>query len=162
MTTGERDVTARLRDALAHQAASVPAPEDRWEDVEARAGQLLRRVGAWVTTTGPNGVTIESSTGPAVSVPAAVLGTAADPTGAGDAFRAGFLAGVCHGLGHEGAAQLGCAMAALVMETSGTQEYRFEPEEFLGRIAKSYGAGVTSDVATRISMPSPVPVREKV
>jgi adenosine kinase len=126
------------------------------------ADQLLGRVGAWVTTTGPNGVTIESSTGPAVSVPAAVLGTAADPTGAGDAFRAGFLAGVCHGLGHEGAAQLGCAMAALVMETSGTQEYRFEPEEFLGRIAKSYGAGVTSDVATRISMPSPIPVREKV
>ena len=95
-------------------------------------------------------------------VPSKDLGTAADPTGAGDAFREGFLAGVCHGLGHEGAAQLGCAMAALVMETSGTQEYRFEPEEFLGRIAKSYGAGVTSDVATRIRMPSPVPVREKV
>jgi adenosine kinase len=126
------------------------------------SGQLLHRVGAWVTTTGPNGVTIESSAGPAVSVPAAVLGTAADPTGAGDGFRAGFLAGVCHGLGHEGAAQLGCAMAALVMETSGTQEYRFEPEQFLGRIAKSYGAEVTSDVATRIRMPSSVPVREKV
>src|SRR5438445_3380981 len=43
MSTGERDVTARLRDALAHQAASVPAPADGWEDVEARAGQLLRR-----------------------------------------------------------------------------------------------------------------------
>lgn len=43
MSTGERDVTTRLRDALAHQTASVPAPEDRWEDVEVRAGQLLRR-----------------------------------------------------------------------------------------------------------------------
>jgi adenosine kinase len=126
------------------------------------ADQLLSRVGAWVTTTGPNGVTIESSAGSAVSVPAAVLSTAADPTGAGDAFRAGFLAGVCHGLGHEGAAQLGCAMAALVMETSGTQEYVFEPEEFLGRIAKSYGAGVSGDMATRIRMPSPAAAREKV
>src|SRR5437868_13378270 len=43
MSTGERDVTTRLRDALAHQTASVPAPEDRWEDIEVRAGQLLRR-----------------------------------------------------------------------------------------------------------------------
>jgi adenosine kinase len=125
------------------------------------ADQLLGRVGAWVTTTGPTGVTIESSTGPAVSVPAAVLSTAADPTGAGDAFRAGFLAGVCHGLGHEGAAQLGCAMAALVMETSGTQEYLLEPEEFLGRIGKSYGPGAAADVATRIRMPSPAPAKEK-
>jgi adenosine kinase len=119
------------------------------------ADQLLSRVGTWVTTTGPNGVVIESSTGPAVSVPAAVLSTAADPTGAGDAFRAGFLAGVCHGLGHEGAAQLGCAMAALVMETTGTQEYLFEPEEFLGRIGKSYGPAVAADMGTRIGIPSP-------
>src|SRR5438105_5802009 len=43
MSTGDRDVTARLREALAHQTASIPAPEDRWEDVEVRAGQLLRR-----------------------------------------------------------------------------------------------------------------------
>jgi adenosine kinase len=126
------------------------------------ADQLLGRVGAWVTTTGPAGVTIESSTGPAVSVPAAVLSTAVDPTGAGDAFRAGFLAGVCRGLGHEGAAQLGCAMAALVMETSGTQEYLLEPEEFLGRIGKSYGSGAAAAVATRIRMPSRAPAKEKV
>jgi adenosine kinase len=125
------------------------------------ADQLLGRVGAWVTTTGPNGVTIESSTGPAVSVPAAVLSTAADPTGAGDAFRAGFLVGVCQGLGHERAAQLGCAMAALVMETSGTQEYLFEPEEFLGRIGNSYGPAVAADLGTRIGIPSPVPARGK-
>jgi adenosine kinase len=126
------------------------------------ADQLLGRVGAWVTTTGPTGVTIESSAGPAVSVPAAVVSTAVDPTGAGDAFRAGFLTGVCHGLGHEGAAQLGCAMAALVMETSGTQEYLLEPEEFLGRIGKSYGPGAAADVATRIRMPSPAPAKEKI
>jgi adenosine kinase len=91
-----------------------------------------------------------------------VLSTAADPTGAGDAFRAGFLAGVCRGLGHEKSAQLGCAMAALVMETSGTQEYLFEPEGFLGRIGRSYGPGVAADMATRIRMPSPAPAKEKV
>src|SRR6266851_1352540 len=42
------------------------------------AGQILHRVGAWVTTTGPEGAIIESATEPAVSAPAAVLGPIAD------------------------------------------------------------------------------------
>jgi adenosine kinase len=116
------------------------------------SGQLLHRVGAWVTTTGPQGAVIESGAEPAVSVPAAALRRIADPTGAGDAFRAGFLGGIGRGLGHEGAARLGCAMAALVMETSGTQEYQFQPEEFLARISKSYGSGVAAEIAARIGL----------
>jgi adenosine kinase len=126
------------------------------------AGELLRRVGAWVTTTGPDGAVVESATQPAVSVPAAVLGRVADPTGAGDAFRAGFLTGTGHGLGHEGAARLGCAMAAQVMETTGTQEYRFQPEEFLARISESYGSGVAVEMAGRIPLAQPARVEEKV
>jgi adenosine kinase len=114
------------------------------------AGQILGRVGAWVTTTGPDGAVVESATRPAVSVPAAALRRAADPTGAGDAFRAGFLAGTAHELGHEGAARLGCAMAALVMETPGTQEYLFQPEEFLARVSESYGSRVATEMAARI------------
>jgi hypothetical protein len=46
-------------------------------------------------------------------------------------------------------------MAALVMETVGTQEYQFEPEEFLGRIGKSYGPAVASDLGTHIGTPLP-------
>jgi adenosine kinase len=126
------------------------------------AGQLLHRAGTWVTTTGPQGAIIESATGPAVSVPAAALRTATDPTGAGDAFRAGFLAGIGHGLGHEGAARLGCAMAALVMETSGTQEYLFRPEEFLARISESYGSGVATEMSARIGLAQPPRAKEKV
>jgi adenosine kinase len=126
------------------------------------AGQLLRRVGAWVTTTGPDGAIVESATQPAVSVPAAALSRAADPTGAGDAFRAGFLAGAGHGLGHEGSARLGCAMAALVMETSGTQEYLFQPEEFLARISESYGSGAAAETAARVPLARPARVEETV
>jgi adenosine kinase len=119
------------------------------------AGQLLRRVGAWVTTTGPQGAIVESATEPAVSVPAAELSRKVDPTGAGDAFRAGFLAGGAYRLGHEGAARIGCAMAALVMETSGTQEYVFQPEEFLARVGESYGSGVAAKTAARIGRSYP-------
>ena len=113
------------------------------------ADQLVNHVGAWVTTTGPKGVIIESSAGPSVSVAAAALGQTVDPTGAGDAFRAGFLAGTCSGFGQERSAQMGCAMAALVMETTGTQEYVFEPEGFLARISESYGAQAAAEVGAR-------------
>lgn len=126
------------------------------------ADQLVNRVGAWVTTTGPKGVIIESSAGPSVSVAAAALGQTVDPTGAGDAFRAGFLAGTCSGVGQERSAQMGCAMAALVMETTGTQEYVFEPEGFLARISESYGAQGAAEVGARVSLTSPAPAKEKV
>jgi adenosine kinase len=126
------------------------------------AGQILRQVGAWVTTTGPDGAVVESAAQPAVSVPAAALRQTVDPTGAGDAFRAGFLAGIGHGLGHEGAARLGCAMAALAMETSGTQQYLFRPEEFLARISESYGAGAAAEMAPRIGLTPPARAQEKV
>jgi adenosine kinase len=126
------------------------------------AGQLLHRVGAWVTTTGPKGVIIESPAGPSLSVAAADLGQAVDPTGAGDAFRAGFLAGIGSGLGPERSAQMGCAMAALVMETTGTQEYQFELAGFLARISESYGAAAAAEVGARVSPVSPEPAKEKV
>ena len=115
-----------------------------------------------MTTTGPQGVTIESAGSPSVSVAAAALGQTVDPTGAGDGFRAGFLTGICSGLGPERSAQLGCAMAALVMETTGTQEYAFEPERFLARISESYGARAAAEVAARVSLTSPALVKEKV
>ena len=47
----------------------------------------------------------------------------ADPTGVGDAFRAGFLAGLAWELSHERCAQIGSLLATYVIETVGTQEY---------------------------------------
>jgi adenosine kinase len=126
------------------------------------AGQLLNRVGAWVTTTGPKGVIIESPAGPSLSVAAAALAQAADPTGAGDAFRAGFVAGIGSGLGPERSAQMGCVMAALVMETTGTQEYQFELAGFLARISESYGAQAAAEVGARVGPVSPELAKENV
>jgi uncharacterized protein (DUF2267 family) len=42
-------------------------------------------------------------------------------------------------------------MAALVMETTGTQEYRFDLDDFLVRVGESYGAQAAAEVAARIS-----------
>jgi adenosine kinase len=119
------------------------------------AAEVLRHVGTWVTTTGPDGVTIESSGAPRMSVAAAALQQRVDPTGVGDAFRAGFIAGICSNLGNERSAQMGCVMAALVLETSGTQEYSFELSGFLARIEGSYGAAAATEVTASMSRSLP-------
>ena len=71
----------------------------------------------------------------------------ADPTGAGDAFRAGFLAAVAWGLSLERAAQLGNLVAVHALETTGTQEYKLGAAELANRCAVSYGEAAASDIA---------------
>ena len=61
----------------------------------------------------------------------------ADPTGVGDAFRAGFLSGLSWGVGLERAAQVGCMLATLVIETVGTQEYELRRAHFMDRFTKA-------------------------
>lgn len=75
----------------------------------------------------------------------------ADPTGGGDALRAGFLAGVAWGLGHERAAQLGCALATVVLESVGTQEYQLSVDDLLSRLDKGYGAEAAQDLAPHLA-----------
>jgi adenosine kinase len=111
------------------------------------ADDVLGRVGTWVTTTGAKGAVIEAAGQPAVQVRAALERCTADPTGVGDAFRAGFLAGAAWQLTQERAAQVGCVMAALVLETVGTQEYRFDPGDFRVRLAQAYGTEAAAEVA---------------
>jgi adenosine kinase len=72
---------------------------------------------------------------------------AVEPTGVGDAFRSGFLAALEWGLGHERAAQVGCVLAAYVVETVGTQEYDFTPSEFVRRLEESYGVEAATDIS---------------
>jgi len=101
--------------------------------------QLLARVGTWITTRGASGVSLASSDATTLDVPAVPTNRIADPTGAGDAFRSGFLAGTAWGWPQERAAQLGCALATTVLESVGTQEYKLVPSDLLARIAQAYG-----------------------
>ncbi|MET9324272.1 carbohydrate kinase family protein [Streptomyces sp. NPDC003038] len=100
---------------------------------------VLDRVGTWVTTLGAQGVRIDTRTEPTVTVAAIPDVHAQDPTGVGDAFRSGFLAAVSWELPLETAAQLGCAMSALVLETVGSQAYEIQPERLLTTIRTVYG-----------------------
>src|ERR1700710_563875 len=104
-----------------------------------RAEEILERVGTQVITLGAEGVRIVGRDQEKVEVPAVPGVAAVEPTGVGDAFRSGFLAALEWRLSHERAAQVGCVLAAYVVEQVGTQEYTFTPEQFMARLAGAYG-----------------------
>ena len=111
------------------------------------ASEVLARVGVRVTTLGPAGARIECATKPPVLVGPVAEDRKADPTGTGDAFRAGFLAAVGWGLSLERAAQLGNLVAVSVLETVGPQEYELKPADVTARIAQTYGDDAAMEIA---------------
>ncbi|MFO7193226.1 MULTISPECIES: carbohydrate kinase family protein [Thermocrispum] len=109
--------------------------------------EVLEQVGLRVTTLGPKGAEIVGADGTALHVGAAKELSKTDPTGVGDGFRAGFVAALRAGLGLQRAAQLGSVIAVLVLETVGTQEWRYERSEVLRRLAESYGSEAAEEIA---------------
>ncbi len=63
-----------------------------------------------------------------------------DPTGCGDAYRAGLLHGLLQGLDWEPTGRIASLMGAIKIEARGTQNHRFTLEEFEQRFAASFGA----------------------
>ncbi|WP_100835860.1 carbohydrate kinase family protein [Kitasatospora fiedleri] len=124
--------------------------------IESKTGwssdEILERVTTRVTTLGPKGVRIQRRGEPDIVVGCPAEERKADPTGVGDAFRAGFLAGLSWELGLERAAQVGCMLATLVIETVGTQEYELRGGHFLERFETAYGAEAAADIRTRIAL----------
>jgi len=119
--------------------------------IERKAGwtsaEVLAQVGVRITTLGPAGVRIERAGEPAMFVGPVAEAHKADPTGTGDAFRAGFLAAVGWGLSLERAAQLGNLVAVSALETIGPQEYELKPDGVAGRIAETYGDDAAAEIA---------------
>jgi len=112
---------------------------------------VVARVSTRVTTRGPAGAVIQRAGEPDIAV-AVVPGKAvAEPTGVGDAFRAGFLAGQSWGLSMERSAQAGALLATLCVETVGPQEYAIDPVEARERLVEAYGAAAADEIAGRLT-----------
>jgi adenosine kinase len=126
--------------------AALIAQKTGWSDEE-----VLSRVGVRVVTHGKDGVRVERAGADPVQVPVVPARTVADPTGVGDAFRAGFLAGLAWGMSLERCAQVGCLLATHVLETVGTQEYRLEPQRALERFTEAYGEEAAAEVAAHLA-----------
>lgn len=118
-----------------------------WSDAE-----VLSRVGMRITTRGAKGCIIEREGQDAIEVGAAPERRKADPTGVGDAFRAGFLSGLAWELSIERAAQVGSLLATYVLEHVGTQEYRLNRTEFRDRLGTAFGKQAAQEVATHLGV----------
>ncbi len=100
--------------------------------------EVLKRTGAIVTTLGEEGSLIERNGAEAVRVPAAKPEVVKDPTGAGDAFRAGLIKGLVQGESLEKSAELGATCASFCVEQMGTQAHSFDLDAFWKRYKQNF------------------------
>lgn len=91
-----------------------------------------------ITTLGEKGSLI-SREGEDSMIPAAKATDILDPTGAGDAYRAGLLKGLAMDRGIERSAMMGAVAAAYAVEKYGTQEHSYTFEEFVSRYRENFG-----------------------
>jgi adenosine kinase len=109
--------------------------------------ELTEQVGVQVTTLGAKGARIDRAGQEPIFIPAVPGVAPAEPTGAGDAFRSGFLAAVSWGLSLERAGQLGNIVAVHALESTGPQEYELRPDALAARVAAAYGEEAAAEIA---------------
>jgi adenosine kinase len=100
---------------------------------------LLELAEIVVTTLGREGSRIATRQR-TVEIPAASPVRESDPTGAGDSYRSGLVAGLLRGLELEAAGRVGALAATYVIEQVGTIEHDYAPAEFARRYKESFGA----------------------
>ena len=112
--------------------------------------QVMSQITLRVTTLGDKGVDIVGSDGTFVHVGIVPETHQADPTGIGDAFRAGFLTGRAAGLSLERSAQLASMVATLVLEATGPQEWTWDRDAAVTRLTEAYGAEAGAEIGAAI------------
>lgn len=114
-----------------------------WELLQQKTGwtdaQVAERVEIRVTTMGEHGAQIVGRAAGDLKIGVVPETGKVDPTGVGDAFRAGFLSGVAGGLSLERAGQLGSLIAVQVLETEGGQEWTWNRAHGVERLRDAYG-----------------------
>ncbi|HFD40762.1 MAG TPA: carbohydrate kinase family protein [Anaerolineae bacterium] len=100
--------------------------------------ELLALPQATVITRGAEGSTIYAD-GQELSIPAVPPEPLAEPTGVGDAYRAGLIKGLRHGLPWETTGRIAALAAAYVLEQYGTQAHRYTRQEFVDRYTRTFG-----------------------
>ena len=119
--------------------------KSEWSEAEVM-GQIDMRI----TTLGEKGVDIVGD-GTFVHVDVVPETRKEDPTGIGDAFRAGFLTGRSAGLSLERSAQLASMVATLVLEAPGPQEWTWDKAAAMQRISDAYGAEAGTDIGNALA-----------
>ncbi|CDP89297.1 MULTISPECIES: carbohydrate kinase family protein [Mycolicibacterium] len=140
---------------LINGAAYLFTNDYEWDLLLQKSGwseaQVMSQIGMRVTTLGAKGVDLVSSEGTFVHVDVVPEKHQADPTGIGDAFRAGFLTGRSAGLNLERSAQLASLVAVLVLEATGPQEWTWDPAEAVQRLTDAYGAEAGAEIGAALA-----------
>ena len=103
-----------------------------------RLDRLAQRVEALIVTLGAQGSKIYAK-GKALNIPAAPAHETRDPTGCGDAYRAGLLYGLMNRLDWETTGRIAALIGAIKITHTGTQNHRFLPEEFWNLFKTNFG-----------------------
>lgn len=99
--------------------------------------EIIASVPTVVDTLGDLGSTIYDG-GEVHNIPSVPAWSVVDPTGAGDGYRAGLLAGYCNGLPWEVSGRVAATAATYVVEQKGTQAHDYSVEEFCERFAEAF------------------------
>jgi adenosine kinase len=132
---------AALR-AFIEQATWVTVNEYEWSLMAERTGwterQIADRVAALIVTRGGDGSVIYTA-GREIAIPAARPTGVVDPTGCGDAYRAGLIHGLLHGLPWEKTGRIASLLGALKIAQRGTQNHGFTMDEFRQAYRSAFG-----------------------
>jgi adenosine kinase len=100
--------------------------------------QIAERVKAYIVTRGPQGSLIHT-TKETFDIPPAHERRVSDPTGCGDAYRAGLIYGLMKDMDLSTCGRMASLMGALKVEHPGTQNQRFTYEEFADQFRQQFG-----------------------
>ena len=114
-----------------------------WSLLQERSGldsaDIVRRVEAAIVTRGAEGSTVLVRGRDALDIPAVAAPLAVDPTGCGDAYRAGLLLGLEAGYDWETTGRIASLAGAIKVAYPGCQNHRFDPEAFAARFRAEFG-----------------------
>jgi adenosine kinase len=123
------------------QARWVTVNDYEWQLLQQKSHwgvrEITSRVEALIVTLGGAGSVIHSR-GEEILIPAAPVREVVDPTGCGDAFRAGLIHGLLHGHDWRTTGRIASLMGAIKIESRGTQNHSFTRDEFAQRLATAF------------------------
>jgi adenosine kinase len=132
--------------AFIAQADWVAVNEYEWQLLQDRtklsAREIAAQVRALIVTRGAEGSLIYVGDRE-IQVPAAKPRAVVDPTGCGDAYRAGLLHGILHGLDWETTGRIASLMGAIKIESRGTQNHKFSHSEFEARYRENFNRALS-------------------
>jgi adenosine kinase len=132
--------------AFIEQATWVAVNDYEWQLVQEKtklsAEEIASQVEALIVTRGAEGSVIYTK-GRELVIPTAKPNEVVDPTGCGDAYRAGIIHGLLHGLDWETTGRIASLIGAIKIETRGTQNHSFTASQFEQRYQASFGCALT-------------------